>query len=122
MAVAEQQLPASSVEAQTLTFTPKKLVKKCMPSIYDQLSVNTCGILGVQHNGRVPGKTDGVCLNTLVLLEYKEEEEEIDLSSPLKSEKDCFRWYEVINQRLRTEIQILWTIQEGSVRLFKAYE
>ncbi|XP_067269305.1 8-oxo-dGDP phosphatase NUDT18-like isoform X2 [Pseudorasbora parva] len=100
-------------EAQMLAFTPKKLVKKCMPSIYDQLSVNTCGILGVQHNGRVPGKTDGVCLNTLVLLEYKEEEGEIDLSSPPKSENDCFRWHEVTNQRLKTEI--LRTIQEGSV-------
>ncbi|CAM4714468.1 unnamed protein product [Leuciscus chuanchicus] len=108
------QLPvAVSFEAQTLAFTPKKLVEKCMPSIYEQLSVNTCGILGVQHNGRVPGKTDGVCLNTPVLLEYKEEEEEINLSSPPKSENDCFRWHEVTNQKLRTEI--LRRIQEGSV-------
>ncbi|KAL1269422.1 hypothetical protein QQF64_031711 [Cirrhinus molitorella] len=107
------QLPvAASFEAPTLIITAKKLVKYCMPSIYEQLSVNTCGILGVQHNGRVPGQTDGVCLNTLVLLEYKEEEEEISVSSPPKTENG-FRWHEVTNQNLRTEI--LQKIQEGSI-------
>ncbi|XP_016429594.1 8-oxo-dGDP phosphatase NUDT18-like [Sinocyclocheilus rhinocerous] len=110
----DSQLPvAASIEAQTLAFTAKKLVKYCMPSIYEQLSVNTCGILGVQHNGRAPGQTDGVCLNTFVQLEYKEEEEEISLSSPPKPENAGFRWHEVTNQSLRTEI--LQKIQEGSV-------
>ncbi|KAL0186506.1 hypothetical protein M9458_018176, partial [Cirrhinus mrigala] len=38
----DSQLPVvASVEAQTLMFTAKKLVKDCMPSIYEQLSVNT---------------------------------------------------------------------------------
>uniref|UniRef100_A0A673L2Z1 Nudix hydrolase domain-containing protein n=1 Tax=Sinocyclocheilus rhinocerous TaxID=307959 RepID=A0A673L2Z1_9TELE len=83
----------------------------CMPSIYEQLSVNTCGILGVQHNGRIPGQTDGVCLNTLVLLEYKEEGG--GNHSPPKPQNDGFRWHEVTNQSLRTEI--LQKIQEGSV-------
>uniref|UniRef100_A0A671RR29 Uncharacterized protein n=1 Tax=Sinocyclocheilus anshuiensis TaxID=1608454 RepID=A0A671RR29_9TELE len=103
----------NEIEAKTHAFTAKKLVKYCMPSIYEQLSVNTCGILGVQHNKRIPGQTDGVCLNTLVLLEYKEEEEEISLGSPPKPENAGFRWHEVTNQSLRTEI--LQKIQEGSV-------
>uniref|UniRef100_A0A672LA95 Uncharacterized protein n=1 Tax=Sinocyclocheilus grahami TaxID=75366 RepID=A0A672LA95_SINGR len=90
---------AASVEAKTRAFTAKKLVKYCMPSIYEQLSVNTCGILGVQHNGRIPGQTDRVFLNTLVLLEYKEEEEELSLSSPPKPEDDGFRWHDVTNQK-----------------------
>ncbi len=110
----DSQLPvAASIEAQTLAFTAKKLVKNCMPSIYEQLSVNTCGILGVQHNGRAPGQTDGVCLNTLVLLEYNEEEEETRLNSPPKPENAGFKWHEVTNQSLRTEI--LQKIQEGFV-------
>ncbi len=110
----DSQLPLqASIEAQTLAFTAKKLVKNCMPSIYEQLSVNTCGILGVQHNGRAPGQTDGVCLNTLVLLEYNEEEEETRLNSPPKPENAGFKWHEVTNQSLRTEI--LQKIQEGSV-------
>ncbi|XP_043103507.1 8-oxo-dGDP phosphatase NUDT18-like isoform X2 [Puntigrus tetrazona] len=110
----DSQLPvAASVKAQTLTLTAKALVKSCMPSIHEQLSVNTCGILGVQHNGTAPGQTDGVCLNTLVLLEYNEEEEEIGLSLPPKPESAAFRWHEVTNQSLRTEI--LRKIQEGSV-------
>ncbi|XP_051525850.1 8-oxo-dGDP phosphatase NUDT18 isoform X4 [Myxocyprinus asiaticus] len=108
------QLPvAVSVQAQTITFTANRLVHECMPLVYNQLSVNTCGILGVQHNGKLLSKADGVCFNTLVLLEYAEEEEGIDLSSPPKSESDCYIWHEVTNHSLRAEI--LQRIREGSV-------
>ncbi|XP_052459441.1 8-oxo-dGDP phosphatase NUDT18-like [Carassius gibelio] len=89
------------------------VVKYCMPSIYEQLSVNTCVILEVQHNRRIPSQTDGVCLNTLVLLEYKEEEEEISLNIPPKPKNDGFRRPEGTKQNLRTEI--LKKIQEASV-------
>lgn len=84
-----------------------------MPSIYEQLSVNTCVILEVQHNRRIPSQSDGVCLNTLVLLEYKEEEEEISLNIPPKPKNDGFRRPEGTKQNLRTEI--LKKIQEASV-------
>lgn len=74
-----------------------KLIKECMPSSF--ISVHIRGILGVQHNGRIPGKTDGICFNTLVLLENSPE-----ISSPPSLESDRYTWQEVTNQSLKAKI------------------
>lgn len=67
--VADSHLPvALSTKTHTVTWAAHRLVQECMPSCYYDLEVNTHGLLGVQHNGRVPGKTDGLCFNTLVSL------------------------------------------------------
>ncbi|XP_016429626.1 8-oxo-dGDP phosphatase NUDT18-like [Sinocyclocheilus rhinocerous] len=110
-ATSQPSLPiALSVNAfDTIPRAAHRLVKECVPS--SSMQVHTCGILGVQHNGRIPGKTDGVCFNTLVLLENSEDGAEI--SSPPPLEGDAYRWHEVTNQSLSSKI--IQRIKEESV-------
>lgn len=60
------------------------------------------GILGVQHDGRVLGQSDGICFNTLVTLERSEEGAE--LSSPPLLDCDSSAWHELTNQSLKEKI------------------
>ncbi|KAK9970301.1 hypothetical protein ABG768_026251 [Culter alburnus] len=83
-----------------ITWAAHRLIKECMPS--SSINVVICGVLGVQHNGRIPGKTDGICFNMLVLLENLEGGPEINSPPPLES--DSYRWHEVTNQSLKAKI------------------
>ncbi|CAM4714463.1 unnamed protein product [Leuciscus chuanchicus] len=94
-----------------ISWSAHRLIKKCIPSSFAFINIIICGILGVQHNGRTPGKTDGICFNTLVLMENSEGGPEI--SSPPPLESDSYRWHEVTNQSLRAKIK--QRIKDGSV-------
>ncbi|XP_038845629.1 8-oxo-dGDP phosphatase NUDT18 isoform X1 [Salvelinus namaycush] len=94
---------AVSVKTHTVTWAANKLVQEAMPSSYYDLNVNTRGILGLQHNGRVPGKTDGLCFNTVVSLEHTGEGPHT--SQPPLIESPRFQWYKVENPQLRDQIQ-----------------
>ncbi|XP_065103593.1 8-oxo-dGDP phosphatase NUDT18 isoform X1 [Paramisgurnus dabryanus] len=94
-----------------LPWSALRMVNECMSSSYDRLNVNMCGILGVQHNGRVLGKTDGICFNTLVLVKHSEEGPET--SNPPTLDGHCYRWHELTNQSMR--VKILQRIKEGTV-------
>lgn len=97
-------LPVSvAVKKHTVTWAARRLIQECMASSCKALDVNICGILGVQHNGRVHGKTDGLCLNTLVTVRYLEEFTG-DLHSPPPLESEGYRWHKVNNQSLRIKI------------------
>ncbi|KAL0186505.1 hypothetical protein M9458_018175, partial [Cirrhinus mrigala] len=101
---------AVSVKAfDTIPQAAHRLVKQCVPS--SSINIHTCGILGVQHNGRIPGKTDGICFNMLVLLDNSVDGAEI--SSPPPLEGDTYRWHEVTNQSLRAKI--IQRIKEDAV-------
>ncbi|KAK2898928.1 hypothetical protein QQF64_031710 [Cirrhinus molitorella] len=110
-ATSHPSLPiAVSVNAfDTIPGAAHRLLKSCLPS--SSINVHTCGILGVQHNGRIPGKTDGICFNMLVLLENSENGAEI--SSPPPLEGEAYKWLEVTNQSLRAKI--IQRIKEESV-------
>ncbi|TRY96834.1 hypothetical protein DNTS_015408 [Danionella cerebrum] len=86
-----------------------RVMEESMPSSI--IKAQVCGILGVQHNGRAPGRTDGVCFNTLVLLGRSESEPGAGSTPPLESER--FSWHQVTNQSLR--VQIMQRVKEGSV-------
>nr|XP_014030333.1 unnamed protein product [Salmo salar] len=94
---------AVSVKTHTVTWAANTLVQEAMPSSYYDLNVNTRGILGLQHNGRVPGKTDGLCFNTVVSLEHTGEGPHT--SQPPLIESPRFQWYKVENPQLRDKIQ-----------------
>lgn len=81
---------------------PQQLIQKCMGSTYRSLRLNVLGILAVQHNGRIPGKTDGLCFNTLVTVDYSEGP--VDLHSPPPLESESYTWHEVTTQSLRANI------------------
>lgn len=66
------------------------------------LDVNTRGILGVQHDGRVLGRSDGICFNALATLERSEDEAE--LSSPPLLDGERYTWQEVSDPSLKRRI------------------
>ncbi|XP_077079369.1 8-oxo-dGDP phosphatase NUDT18 [Siphateles boraxobius] len=106
--------PSLPIEVSVNTYiswAAHRLIKECIPSSFTFINIIICGILGVQHNGRTPGKTDGICFNTLVLMENSEGGPEI--SSPPPLESDSYRWHEVTNQSLRGKIK--QRIKDGSV-------
>ncbi|KAK7146416.1 hypothetical protein R3I93_013995 [Phoxinus phoxinus] len=106
--------PSLPIEVSVNTYiswAAHRLIKECIPSSFAFINIIICGILGVQHNGRTPGKTDGICFNTLVLMENSEGRPEI--SSPPPLESDSYRWHEVTNQSLRAKIK--QRIKDGSV-------
>ncbi|MCI4381289.1 hypothetical protein PGIGA_G00249650 [Pangasianodon gigas] len=93
---------AVSQEGYSVTWAGSRLVQECMRAMSHVLHVNTHGILGVQHDGRVLGQSDGICFNTLVTLEHSEEGEE--LSSPPLLDSERYTWREVTNQSLKGKI------------------
>uniref|UniRef100_W5LKC7 8-oxo-dGDP phosphatase NUDT18 n=1 Tax=Astyanax mexicanus TaxID=7994 RepID=W5LKC7_ASTMX len=96
-------LPVSlAVKKHTVTWAGRRLLQECMVPC-EALHVDISGILSVQHNGRVHGKTDGLCLNTLVTVEYIEGFPG-DHQSPPPLENKRYKWHKVINQRLKTKI------------------
>ncbi|KAG1929345.1 8-oxo-dGDP phosphatase NUDT18 isoform X2 [Pimephales promelas] len=98
--------PSLPIEVSVNTYiswAAHRLIKECIPSSFAFINIIICGILGVQHNGRTPGKTDGICFNTLVLMENSEGGPEISCPPPLES--DSYRWHEVTNQSLRAKIK-----------------
>ncbi|XP_076846420.1 8-oxo-dGDP phosphatase NUDT18 isoform X2 [Brachyhypopomus gauderio] len=102
-----------TAKTHTVAWAGLGLLQECMPSSCLRVTANVRGVLGVQHCGRVPGKTDGICFNTLATLEHLEEEEGTDLSCPPPLESESYRWHEVANQSLRTKI--LQRIKDGSL-------
>ncbi|XP_030621902.1 8-oxo-dGDP phosphatase NUDT18 [Chanos chanos] len=110
----QPHLPVSvSVRTRSVMWATHRLLRECMPSSYDQLNVNVAGVLGVQHNGRVPGKTDGICFNTLVSVEHTGEGTELDITNPPPLEDDKYRWEDVTNESLKEKI--LQRIKDVSV-------
>lgn len=112
-------LPVSlSTKTHTVTWAAHRLVQECMPSCYYDLDINTHGLLGVQHNGRLPGKTDGLCFNTLVSLTQERRGGSLSvdagggLTSPPLVETEQYRWHKVDDPGLRDAI--LRRIRQGS--------
>lgn len=109
---------ALSTKTHTAMWAAQRLVQECMPSCYYELDVNTHGLLGVQHNGRVPGKTDGLCFNTLVslTLERRGGGPPMELggepADPPPVEHGQYRWHKVDNSCLRDTI--LRRIRQGT--------
>ncbi|KAJ7993796.1 hypothetical protein DPEC_G00258430 [Dallia pectoralis] len=100
----ELHLPlAVSSKTHTVTWAANRLVQETMPSTYSGLDVNTVGILGLQHSGREPGRTDGLCMNTLVTLEHTWQGPHTSLPPPVENPR--FQWNTVENHRLREQIQ-----------------
>ncbi|XP_063051417.1 8-oxo-dGDP phosphatase NUDT18 [Engraulis encrasicolus] len=119
-------LPVSlSTKTHTVTWAAHRLVQESMPSCYYDLDINTHGLLGVQHCGRQPGKTDGLVFNTLVsiTLERRGSGGGLGLGgeaaggggglpSPPAVETGPYRWHKVDSTSLRDDI--LRRIRQGS--------
>ncbi|XP_041955784.1 8-oxo-dGDP phosphatase NUDT18 [Alosa sapidissima] len=122
MDMVDAHLPvALSTKTHTVTWAAHRLVQECMPSCYYDLDVNTHGLLGVQHGGRVPGKTDGLCFNTLVSLTLERRTGASGApptelggkpADPPPVETNQYHWHKVDSPVLRDNI--LRRIRQGS--------
>lgn len=93
---------AVSEKGYSVKWAGHRLVQECMPTEHPAPQLNVHGVLGVQHDGRVLGQSDGICFNTLVTLERSEDQEELD--SPPLLDNERYTWREVTNQSTRDEI------------------
>ncbi|XP_035513987.1 8-oxo-dGDP phosphatase NUDT18 [Morone saxatilis] len=104
---------AAAVKTHAVTWAANMVVQEAMPSVYYDQDVNTLGIFSLQHNGRQHGKTDGVCLNTLVALvpdyvQRNEDGEKVEWTgtgTPPPVENPRYVWHEVQKQTLREKLQ-----------------
>ncbi|KAK3540259.1 hypothetical protein QTP70_029346, partial [Hemibagrus guttatus] len=88
-----------SEKGYSIEWAGYKFVKDCMQTMHRTLHFNVLGILGVQHDGRVLGQSDGICFNTFVTLDPSKEGAE--LSSPPLLDNEMYTWCEVTNQSLK---------------------
>ncbi|XP_029915399.1 8-oxo-dGDP phosphatase NUDT18 [Myripristis murdjan] len=106
-------LPAAvAVKTHAVTWGANMVVQEAMPSAYYDHDVSTLGVFSLQHGGRQPGRTDGVCLNTLVALvpdrvQRGEDGRRLDRAEcalPPPVENPRYFWYQIHNQTLREEL------------------
>ncbi|KAF7694896.1 8-oxo-dGDP phosphatase NUDT18 [Silurus meridionalis] len=97
------RLPVIVLEKRrSVTRAAQRLIEESVRSTNHELQANKCGILGVQHDGRVPGRSDGICFNTLLSLEPLDKGAEPDSPPLLDNEK--YTWHEVTDQSLKEKI------------------
>lgn len=90
-----------SERSHTVKEAVYRLVKECMQ--LSQVKIKTLGILGLQHQGKNPGNTDGICFNTLLSIEHNSTSDASDGLPPVLN-NDKFRWWKVDNDSLKDKI------------------
>lgn len=90
-----------SERSHTVEEAVYRLVKECMQ--LSQVKIKTLGILGLQHHGKNPGNTDGICFNTLLSIEHNSTSGASDGLPPVLN-NDKFRWWKVDNDSLKDKI------------------
>lgn len=95
-----------------MTWAANMVVQEAVPSSYYEHDVSTLGVLSLQHNGRQHGKTDGVCLNTLVALapdRPQRDEDGLEVEPPAATapppvENPRYVWMQVQEPALREKL------------------
>ncbi|XP_074526901.1 8-oxo-dGDP phosphatase NUDT18 [Halichoeres trimaculatus] len=103
---------AAALKTHAVTWAANMVVQEAMPTAYYDHDVNTLGVFSLQHNGRQHGKTDGVCLNTLVALvpdyvQRNEEGEKVERKAtgrPPPVENSRYVWCEIQKQTLKEKL------------------
>lgn len=103
---------AAALKTHAVTWAANMVVQEALPSSYYDYDVNTLGVFSLQHNGRQHGRTDGVCLNTLVALvpePVQRDEDGLKVESPAAGlpppvENSRYVWLEVQKAALREKL------------------
>ncbi|XP_017288559.1 8-oxo-dGDP phosphatase NUDT18 [Kryptolebias marmoratus] len=103
---------AAALKTHAVTWAANMVVQEAVPSSYSDHEVSTLGVFSVQHNGRQHGRTDGVCLNTLVALvpdRVQRDEDGLRVAWPAAAapppvENPRYIWVEVQKQELREKL------------------
>ncbi|XP_037536058.1 8-oxo-dGDP phosphatase NUDT18 [Nematolebias whitei] len=103
---------AAALKTHVVTWAANMVVQEAVPSSYSDHEVSTLGVFSVQHNGRQHGRTDGMCLNTLVALvpdRVQRDEDGLKVEwpatvAPPPVENPRYIWVEVQRQELRAKL------------------
>ncbi|XP_028314366.1 8-oxo-dGDP phosphatase NUDT18 isoform X2 [Gouania willdenowi] len=103
---------AAALKTHAVTWAANLVVQDALPSSYYDHDVNTQGVLSLQHDGRLHGRTDGLCFNTLVSLvpDHVRHDEDGQRAEPQSSghpppvENQRYIWYEVCNGALKEKL------------------
>uniref|UniRef100_A0A8C6TL10 Nudix hydrolase domain-containing protein n=1 Tax=Neogobius melanostomus TaxID=47308 RepID=A0A8C6TL10_9GOBI len=104
---------AAAIYTHAVTWAANMVVQDAIPSSYYDHDVNTLGVFSLQHNGRHNGRSDGICLNTLVRLVPEpplRDEDGVRLPPPAAIERppqienQRYVWHEVQSLELRDRL------------------
>lgn len=104
---------AAAIRTHAVSWAANMVVQEALPSSYYEHDVNTLGVFSIQHNGRQNGRSDGVCLNTLVRLvpEAPTRDEDgvrlpplPDSQTPPQIENHRYVWHEVQSLNLKEKL------------------
>lgn len=112
-AAPELHLPAAAApRTHAVTWAANLVVQEALPSSYYDLEVSTLGVFSLQHHGRLHGRSDGVCFNTLVALlpdrvqldEDGQKTETPPPAGPPPVENPQYVWHRVQKESLRQKL------------------
>ncbi|CAN9512810.1 unnamed protein product [Ophioblennius macclurei] len=103
---------AAALRTHAVTWAANMVAQDALQDAYYDHDVNTLGVLSLQHSGREHGRTDGVCLNTLVVLapDYVRRDENGQkvacpvLAQPPPIQNPRYIWYKVQKRTLRDRL------------------
>ncbi|XP_028659158.1 8-oxo-dGDP phosphatase NUDT18 [Erpetoichthys calabaricus] len=93
-------ITVSNDRCHSIMAAPFRLLKECLK--LPEVKVKTLGVLGLQHHGKHPGNTDGICFNMLVSVEHADRE--VNSSTPPVLLSDKYQWWKVDRQCLKDKL------------------
>ncbi|XP_077161089.1 8-oxo-dGDP phosphatase NUDT18 [Paroedura picta] len=75
-----------------------QLFQECLPHV----PVHICGLLGLQHLGKEPGQSDGICFNTVVTVG---DTSQCSKERPPELQSKAFRWWKVEDEDLKSRVR-----------------
>ncbi|XP_026540575.1 8-oxo-dGDP phosphatase NUDT18 [Notechis scutatus] len=91
--------PSASKPGKRLVTALPQLLQRC--GARPEVAVRLQGLLGLQHLGRDPGRSDGVCFNVVATVGSEGSQEEL---APPALQEPAFTWWEVEEAALKSQV------------------
>uniref|UniRef100_A0A670Z2L8 Nudix hydrolase domain-containing protein n=1 Tax=Pseudonaja textilis TaxID=8673 RepID=A0A670Z2L8_PSETE len=91
--------PSASKPGRRLAAALPQLLQRCRAR--PEVAVRLQGLLGLQHLGREPGRSDGVCFNVVATVGSEGSAEEL---APPALQEPAFTWWEVEEPALKSQV------------------
>ncbi|KAJ7305327.1 hypothetical protein JRQ81_011247 [Phrynocephalus forsythii] len=89
-------------QSQGLLVATQRLLQKCLPQA--QAAVRILGLLGLQHLGREPGHSDGICFNLVAVIGGPGQPPLPQEECPPALQSQAFTWWKVEEEALRDRL------------------
>lgn len=92
---------SSSAPRCGLMMAIRQLLQECLPVPSPHAMVQVRGLLGLQHLGKEPGQSDGICFNTVVTIGDTGQGSK---AKPPKLQSKAFHWWKVEDEDLKSRV------------------